>query len=214
MGSVAFKKHIFPVIYLIKGLTDYLKPFLIFIINYSALLIVVLPSILKENPPPEVILSALAFFTFIPIMLVMFSVPSTYAHYGIKSHNVDAMVEYFVGLGIQDVSTVELIEEHIVMVKERIFARITYYKWLIGSLWAFFTFLLNQQLNTTISSNPNSWIIFITNNAIPISLFIAMSLIAISMIYGYKRASEILIRTVEFGLIEMKQRLNNPQKSY
>ncbi|MAX33565.1 MAG: hypothetical protein CME72_10945 [Halomonadaceae bacterium] len=120
---------------------------------------------------------------------------------------MEAVVKYIERIGINDVETIELVEENMGKIQERITARISAYKWLVGSLWAFFTLILNQHLNISLKSSPENWSGVVFDNIVALSFFVAISLVALAIIYSYKRASDLLMKTVGFGLVEAKHRV-------
>ena len=158
--------------------------------------------------PAEVASLILSICLYVPMALVMFSVPSTYAYYGVKPKNVDAIVEYLERLGIQEIETVDCLQSNLENINNRVNFRISAYKWLVGASWALFTLILNQQMNVALKMTPGSLQGAIQENFIALAAFIGISTLAIWIIASYKRASELLIKTLEFGFVDIKHKLH------
>lgn len=201
------KMFVFPVKYLFLGAGELFKPFSTWAV--MSFLFLFLGGFFgsRLNFSSEVSMFVLSLSIYAPMALVMFSVPSTYAFYGVKASHVEVVVQYIKRIGINDVETIELVEENMSKIQERITARISAYKWFVGSLWAFFTLMINQHFAISLKSSPENWSGVVFDNIVALSFFVAISLVAIAIIYSYKRASDLLMKTVGFGLVEAKYRV-------
>lgn len=203
-----FSKHlIFPIKFLLMGFGEFFKPFIKW--SFLSLAFILVGSLIigDDSAPSEVesIIFSLCFY--VPIALVMFSVPSTYAYYGVLPENVKAIVEYLESLNIQELETIDALQANLENIHSRINNRISAYKWLIGASWVFFTYLLNQQINLVLKISPDSWQSFIENNILTFAVFLFISIACVGIVASYKRASELLVKTLEFGFIEIKHKL-------
>lgn len=204
-----FSKHIiFPIKFLFKGSEEFFKPFTKWAFMSFAFLIAGTIIVRNGEFPAEIASLILSACLYAPMALVMFSVPSTYAYYGVRPENVDAVVEYLETFNIQKPETIDCLQSNLENIHARIINRVSAYKWLIGASWALFTLIINQQMNVALKINPDSWQAAIQENITAIAAFIGISVLAIWIITSYKRASELLIKTLEFGFVEIKHKLH------
>ncbi|WP_347258222.1 hypothetical protein [Methylocaldum sp.] len=61
--------------------------------------------------------------TYVPLFLVVFAVPSTFAFDSIKATQIQSLADYIYALGIDTEEKIEAIEENLSNVAERIYAR-------------------------------------------------------------------------------------------
>lgn len=203
-----YSRHVvFPVKFLMRGSEEFLKPFIKWVL--MTLVFITIGSFILNNSqaPTEIASVILSFCLYVPMALVMFAVPSTYVWYGVKPKNIDAVVEYLDSFNIQSPDTIDCILSNIENSYARISSRISSYKWIVGALWALFTLILNQQMSIALKISPETWQSSLKENFIALIAFAVISLLALWIITSYKRASEILIKTLEFSLIEVKHRL-------
>ncbi|MDX2424662.1 MAG: hypothetical protein QNK15_00240 [Cycloclasticus sp.] len=203
-----FRHLIFPINFLLKGSEEFFKPFMKWSIMSVLFILFGLFIIKNVQLTSELSSIVLSFCIYIPMALVMFSVPSTYAYYGVDSKKVDAVVKHIEDLNIQNTETIECILTNLESINSRIITRVSTYKWLVGASWGLFTLLLNQQINLVLKISPESWQSSLQNNVLGLSIFIIITIVALWIITSYKRASELLIKTLEFGLIEVKHKLD------
>lgn len=203
-----FSRHIlFPGKFLAKGSEDFFKPFAKWAFLSFVLLALGTYIINHANFPSEIKSLIFSISLYVPMALIMFSVPSTYAYYGVTSKNVDDVVLYLETLKIKEIETIECLQANLEIVDSRIRKRISMYKWLIASTWAVFTLILNQQMNVALKMQPKAWHTVLQENLSSLIVFITITLIAIWIITSYKKASELVIKTIEFGLIEIKHKI-------
>ena len=202
-----FRHLIFPVKFLMKGSEEFFKPLIKW--SFMSVFFILFWLFVAKNfqPPNEISSIILSVCIYMPMALVMFSVPSTYAYYGVDSKNVDAVVEYIESLNIQETETIDCILSNVERINSRIMTRVSAYKWLVGASWGLFTLILNQQMNLVLKIKPESWQSILQDNFLGLSIFIIITMVAIWIITSYRRASELLIKTLEFGLIEVKHKL-------
>jgi len=203
----ASRQFIFPAKYLMLGASDVFLPFFKWSIMSLILLTVVGYLIKGIGLPVDINTTIMGLCIYIPMALVIFSVPSTYAYYGVKDENIRAISEYLSKNNISDVFIIELIEENLEKIYIRVLSRVSTFKWVIASLWAFLTFILNLQMKISIKASPNNWESLIQENMMLLGMFAFISFIAIGLVISYKRASDLLFKSIEFGLVEFKYQL-------
>ena len=202
------RQIIFPIKFLFKGSEEFLKPFTKWGLMSFAFLIAATYIVDNGEFSTEIKSFIFSVCLYAPMVLVMFSVPSTYAYYGVEPKDVDAVVEYLEKFNIQDLETIDCLQSNLENIHTRIINRVSAYKWIIGASWALFSLILNQQLNVTLKINPDSWKTTFQENIIHLAVLISISILAIWITTSYKRASELLIKTLEFGLVEIKHKLH------
>lgn len=124
-----FSRHItFPVNFLMKGSEELLKP----LVQWSVMTTVfsfAAALIMNNNVLLDEIKSVvLSLCLFIPMALVMFAVPSTYAYYGVKQEDIDVIVKYLETFNIQEPETINCILSNVEAIHTRIMARVSSYK--------------------------------------------------------------------------------------
>jgi len=146
------------------------------------------------------------------IMLVTFSVPSTYAYFGIQNNNVISILKYN---NISRIYELEILENNIEIIYERVLARINAFKWLVGAYWIFFTFTQNQQMTIAKKLENKDFLTLVLMNINEIIVSVSITLVAIWLISSYKRASDFLFKGIIFGINEFKYQINSelPKKS-
>jgi hypothetical protein len=146
----------------------------------------------------------------VPALLVLFSLPSFYGHSGVTPEAVNFVVNYLGRNGFQSEKEVELLKKSIKPIEDRSRNRVTALKWVVGLIWASFTYVLSKALEPSgatpagLSSTP--WTIIV----------MVLSLVAAYLlVWGYEAALDKLFRAIEFGCNEFCYSLeiakrNNP----
>ena len=194
----------YPFLYISKGGQEFFKPFnkwLIFVF-----IIMMFFWFVDQQPFDEKLLYSFIILLLISALLVIFAVPSTYADYGVKTKEINELINYLKSLNIKQIKTIELIEENLKNYQVRINLRISAYKWFLASIWAVFTIFIN--ISIKIENQELSHSIFIN-----FTYMLITSLVIIVVIQSYKRASDLLIKTIEFSLVEMKHILHISNES-
>ena len=62
-------------------------------------------------------------------------------------------------------------------------------------------------MNIALKVKPESWKEVVSSNIEALTVFIAISLVAAGIISCYTKSSEVLIKTIEFGLSERKSKI-------
>lgn len=200
------KRFWFPFKYIFKGGGELFWPFMkwswMFLASFVAMTYIV-----KENQTPQFVLFLAWLCAFIPMFLVMFSLPSTYAYYGVKPKHINDVVDYIEQQGIASVELVDLFEKCLEKIKERVAARVSAFKWVVGVGWALFTFTTNLEIGILLRKDPSQWVDAASKLTFDLFGFVFFSVIAITLVFSYKRASDLLVKTLEYSALEIKFRL-------
>ncbi|WP_040576531.1 hypothetical protein [Methylophaga thalassica] len=147
---------------------------------------------------------ALYLCLFLPIALVIFAVPSTYALNAVEKDQVVYVSKLIHDAGINTLEKIELLEQNIESIFSRINSRVTFYKWFLGVVWAISVFQLNIYIGF-ISKIEDKGLTGIMRDSAESLVFMVICFISVLVIVqGYKRASEKLIKTIEFAAVERK----------
>jgi len=122
----------FPYKYLLLGARDFFKPFFVWSI-ISVLFMVVFSTFIPElnNRTQGFSSLILNIILIIPMFLVIFSVPTTYAFYGLDDNKIVNITNDLTHLNINNKITIEYIEKNLEIIYLRVIARYTAYKWII-----------------------------------------------------------------------------------
>ena len=200
-----FNKHIvFPIKYVMLGSSDFFKPFIKWFFLFFVMLLIVSYFVKNVSFPSELIVFLYTIIMFGTLMLVIFSVPSTYAYFGIKNENVIEVMDILKNNQITTLHELEVLESNIDIIYDRVLARINAFKWVVGAYWIYFTFSQNQKMSIAKQFDNKDFIQFIITNMGEIALTISITIIAIWLISSYKRASDFLFKSISFGINEYK----------
>lgn len=202
------KSLIFPFNFLLLGAGEIFKPFVKWFFMSAALLALWTFVVTNTNLQPEIVTVGLSICIYLPMALVIFAVPSGYAYYGVRKDSLNGVVKYLSKLDINSVEMAELIEDNLTSIYARVISRTSTYKWIVGSFWALFAFILNQQIRIVSTKSPENLASIINDNIIVAIAIIISTFFAVWLIASYKRASELLFKSIEFGLVELKHKLN------
>ena len=209
----AFSQHlVFPAKYMNLGAGEVIKPLGKWASISTVLFIFFLIIFRNSDLPAEILKFILAVCFYAPMFIVIFSIPSTYAFFGIKNKNITAVTSYLSKIEINSKEKIELLEANIEIIDKRISGRVSAFKWTIATCWAIFTYFMNQTLSISLKANPENWQSIFIENLFSLITFALVSLLALWAIVGYKRASDYLIKCIEFGCVEMKYNIINDNK--
>lgn len=209
-----FARHIiFPLRFLRLGLGDFLSPVSIYSLITFILIFLASQASHIFSIPKEYITILFNCCLCIPMAIVIFAAPSTYAYYGINTSNVKKVSGIIASNGLDSKEKIELLEKNLELIEERVNARVSFYKWLVASLWAIYIIIFNieirYELGEKLSSNKANWI----ETLITFSFTLVFTMMALLLIAAYKRASDHLVKCVKFGCIEQKfELLDKEQK--
>jgi hypothetical protein len=136
----------------------------------------------------------LLFAEIVPIFLVVFAMPSTYAHSGIDEHSVSFVKQYLFSRGFSTETQIDILKKSLKPIEDKSRERVVALKWLVGLVWAGFIYNLSKESN--LSKLTQSEILA----QMKISVGLAFALIAAYFcVWGYEASLDKLFRTIEFG---------------
>ena len=195
---------IFPFKFLQLGLGDFIKPASLWAFLSVALILLTAIFVQKLNVPMEYRGTILNISLFIPMALVIFSVPSTYAFSGVIEKNITKVKGFLQKEGINTIEETELLEENIKRIFSRTNSRVSFYKWLVGALWTLYIVFFSIEMKVFLSAKPKTNDPDLSNTIMYFAIYLFSSLFAMFLIVGYKRASDILIKTIEYACTQNK----------
>jgi hypothetical protein len=130
----------------------------------------------------------------VPIVLATFSVPSIYAHSGIKQLNFEFVFKHLEERGFAHVNEIELLKKSVKLLEDRCRSRLNSLKWIVGLLWAAFIYSFSGFFEHTPSTHLNFEIAILKIVFETYGVFIAYF-----FVWGYGAALDRLFRTIEFG---------------
>jgi hypothetical protein len=209
LWSVFTRYMVFPFKYLLLGLGELFKPASLWAFTWFGLMIVATIINKKFNINPQYSILIINFCLFSPMILVIFAVPSTYSYYGVKSDYIEVIAQNIELEEIDTIEKIELLEENIEKIYSRICSRVSFYKWLLGSFWALYALIFSFELRFLIKSGEESVNQEISGNIFSFVVMLFSVLGILLLVIGYKRASDLLINSIEFSCVEQKYRLLN-----
>lgn len=194
----------FPLMYLTLGLKDFFKPTKFWWFLLFALFVVMTFVFNNFEIPKEYTAYIFNFFFYFSMVLAMFSMPSMYAYYGVEKGYILKVILILESEGIKTVDEIELLEQNIEKVHERISARISFYKWIVGMTWTIYLLIISLETRFIARLDDETLSRAISDNISTFVLTAFATLAALSLVVGYKRASETLIKTIEFACVDYK----------
>lgn len=145
--------------------------------------------------------------TYLPLFLVIFAVPSTFAFDSIKETQIKSLADYIYSLGINDEDKIEALEENISNIAARTYARMRTLQWLIAALWAFFLYAMNQLNNISLKIAPEQISKVVSDNINAFFIYGLVSLLSLLVILSYKKGNDAVFRRLQFAIQELKFRV-------
>jgi hypothetical protein len=151
----------------------------------------------------------LLFAMISPFFLVVFAMPSMYGDYGVSQQTVAFIVKHLGTRSFSSVEAVELLQRSVKPFEDRARSRVSALKWLVGLLWACFTYTFLKGIETPIP-NSSGLMSYVFMSA---WLFMGV-MVAYLCVWGYEASLDKLFRSIEFGcndfchLIELQYQSN------
>ena len=207
LWSLFTRYMVFPLKYLWLGLGEFFKPASLWVIVSMVLMTAVLMIKKDFDINPEYLIFIMNFCIYFPMILVIFAVPSTYSYYVVKDDYIQITVKNIESENMDSIEKIELLEENIEKIYSRICSRVSFYKWLVGAVWTLYLVILNFELRFLMNSSVQSVNQAISENIFSFGLVLFSAIGVLLLVVGYKRASDVLIKSIEFGCVEKKYRL-------
>ncbi|MFY3854394.1 hypothetical protein ACOTH4_09460 [Achromobacter xylosoxidans] len=130
----------------------------------------------------------------IPIVLVVFALPSTYGNSGVSNQNVEFVVQQLRAQGFSRTYDIELLKKSVKSFEDRAKFRINALKWLTGLLWAGFVYIFSKGMDGS-TSDLNAYKSYILTSS---WMFIGVFFAYLS-VWGYEASVDRLFRAIDFG---------------
>ncbi|MCP4158701.1 MAG: hypothetical protein GY760_01395 [Deltaproteobacteria bacterium] len=197
----------FPLYLLLCGFNELIKPILIFCFTYIFSLIVI--NVIDIQEFNSMIMNICLIFT---LFVICFAMPSTYAYSGISKTIVNSITKIVEHAGIDSIDKIELLEENIEKISIRINNRITFYKWLIGAIWAIYLIINKFETKLILSGKVESINKVLNSSTKELALTLVIMAATLFAVLCYQKANEFIVKSIEFGCIDLKCKLSNNQE--
>ncbi|MCU7977809.1 hypothetical protein L5M43_21610 [Shewanella sp. SW36] len=144
-----------------------------------------------------------------PFFLVVFAMPSMYGDYGVSQQTIAFIVKHLGERSFSSVESIELLKKSVKPFEDRARSRVSALKWLVGILWACFTYTFLKGIEAPIS-NSSGVMAYVLMSA---WLFVGI-IVAYLCVWGYEASLDKLFRAIEFGcndfcyFIELQHKIN------
>jgi hypothetical protein len=142
----------------------------------------------------EVTIVVMWIAVIVPLFLVTFAVPSIYGHSGVSQQSVNFVVQHLRARGFKRTNEIELLKKSMKLFEDRCRSRANVLKWLVGLLWAGFTYTFLKSVEHSMTSPAE-----LVSYAFTSATLLAVTIIAYLGVWGYDAALNKLFRTIEFG---------------
>lgn len=185
----------FPIKFLKLGMAEKTKAIQLYVFIAFALLaigawVVNNSGVARTEVANAIMLSA----EIIPVFLVMFALPSMYAHCGIDEKTVDFVKAHLLNRGFSTEKEIDILQKSLKPIESRARERVTAFKWLVGLVWAGFIYTLSQG-QELLKTTPSE---FTLHTYVATGLLMA-TLGAYFVVWGYEASLDKLFRAIEFG---------------
>lgn len=186
---------VFPAKFLHMGISERLKGFSVWaFLTFSSLLAGAVFLDETQIKQPEVAQSILFAAWIVPMFLVLFALPSIFAHSGVS----DQMVQYVHGhlkdRGFTNSKEIELLKKTLKPFEDKARSRITVFKWIVGLGWGGFTYIFSKSIETSLTI-PAQLMVHVLTSTI-LLLVIGGAYLCV---WGYEAATDKLFKAIEFG---------------
>lgn len=195
---------VFPIKYLFLGLAEFFKPASIWAFMVFAFLLVGSIFMSQLEIAQEFSLIFMNICIYLPMVLVLCAVPSTYADYGVREVHIVIISKIIKESGLDSPDKIKLLEENLEKINDRIISRVSFYKWLLGAAWTIYVVTFNLEIKLLPNNDDINFFNILTENVVTFWFSILLSLGILILITGYKRASEMLIKSIEFSCVQAK----------
>ncbi|ATZ74428.1 hypothetical protein CWC33_12290 [Idiomarina sp. X4] len=207
------RKYVFlPTKCLKLGIGEFFRPASVCFFISVFLSVIALISMNQFQALSELSVFIYSLVIIIPALLSIFSVPSTYVNYGVTDQHIDATINVIERNGVKSEAEIEMLTDNIEKVNNRIDSRIKFYKLTVGAVWAVYLFFFNIQFRVLLGLGDSKLQVNLTQEILDFGAFVLMTIIALSSIVSYKKACDVLIKSIEFSCSELKLRYSNDAK--
>lgn len=201
-------RHLFfPLKYLFLGLGDFFKPTGNWALMSVGFLMLVAFFSNNSNLNKEYTLLLMYISLFLPMVLVIFAVPSTYINSGINNNKIIKIEKFIEDSDLKTIEEIELLEDFVLHSNDRISSRASFYRWILGFSWALYILIFNLEIRLMLKAEEIDLLKKVGDNIVEFAFSLYLAAAVLIIINGYKRASEILIKSIQFSCINRKHSL-------
>jgi len=198
----------FPLMFLAFGMTELFRPLktwgTLFLISSIVILIINIPEDQKSS------LLSVCFFG--SIILVMYALPSSYAFDSVLSGEIVQIKQFVSQQGVKTEERIKLLINNIDLVKARVYARVNFFKWLLGVSWALSLFIFNQFNSIVIKISPDMIKEIIGESIGSLSVLGIFSLFILCSIISYKKANDAVFCRISLAFNELQYEIESNQR--
>ncbi|RJE72402.1 hypothetical protein BGP78_20560 [Pseudoalteromonas sp. MSK9-3] len=121
--------------------------------------------------------------------------------------HIENVTKFIEESGLDSSDKIELLEENLEKLNERIVSRVSFYKWVLGAAWAIYVVTFNLKIKLLPKAEDINFLKILTESVTSFWLSMFSAVVILILITGYKRASEMLIKSIEFACIQSKYRI-------
>jgi hypothetical protein len=204
-GLTPIKKLLFyPLKFLHLGFSDFSKPMENWVVGSFIALVLVSVCGQQFWLDKELTLILLNIVICLIFALVAFSTPSIYAFYHIKEKTINNIITIFNTHKLDSSEKIELFENNIDLIEERVNSRVDFFKWLIATCWAIYVFFSSFQLKIINFAKDGGDFTAVREFGLSFIYILIFSSTALLLMISYKRASNILIKAIKYSCNEQK----------
>lgn len=191
------------------GIKNFFLPLSKASLYFSLLLFTVwaLLKLMNIELQPDLIL-VIFYICFATVLLLLtFAIPSSYVFDAITEKDINKVVEFIKDESLLNTEQVDLLETNMELLFDRVNARVSMYRWMIGTFWATYLLFFNFALKVMPKSLSEQLQAELAEMFILLPQIAVLTLLVLAMISGYKRANEIVFKSISFGCSEYKNKL-------
>jgi len=193
----------FPFKFLRVGINEFLKPFTLWAIISAVVFIPISIYLFDEKAPLELRNLWAIVSLVVPISMVLFALPSTYAYSGATPKMVSKVATLLVSLEIDSEDKIKSLTSNLEKILERAHARVRTLRWIVGAFWAFTIFILGQINAISLKIGTIDVNTMFLHNLQSLVICAAITIMALWIFTSYKKAIDLTFKTIEFACAEV-----------
>lgn len=143
----------------------------------------------------------------IPSVLVMFSPPSRFAYYESDDERVKKAAAIISEKGLDTEKKLSCLEFNVTKIKDRIKRRVSFYRWVIASLWAVALYTFNMSFRLYLKGDENHSKKILEQEMVEFIIWGLVLMLMFLVLLIYKRGCEKVVSLVEYGCNEQRFKL-------
>lgn len=145
----------------------------------------------------------------LPFLLTLFPIPSSLASHNVSIDHINFVVSLLQNNGLVREETIEIFRRNIKAFEQRIVRRINILRAGLALLWTYYLYLYNSFIKASPTLDYQS----ILNAMESLSFFILFILAYFILLDSYRKANNIIYRSLEFGANEHSYKLLNNENN-